>query len=158
MRINAMSASNSVTAFLLLVVGLVVGCAPDIDTQLVQASRKGQGSRVRTLLEAGAEAGATTQSGWAALVCAAGRGEAETVNALVNAGASVDRSHRDGDRGWTPLMYAAKGGHIITAQVLLEAGANVNAERNGMTALKMATSQGHLEMVRLLEKSGATTR
>jgi ankyrin repeat protein len=129
---------------------------PDMDTQLVQAVRKGQSARVRALLEAGADAGATTPQGYTALVYSASQGDAESVKALVEAGAPVDQGHRQADRGLTALIYSARGGHLLTAQILLEQGANVNAERSGMTALKMATAQGHTEMVRLLEEAGAT--
>ena len=155
MKINVMPIRSRVITLALFPIWLTA-CAPDLDTQLVQASRKGQGSRVKTLLAAGANPSATTRSGWTALIYAAARGEAEAVNALVKAGAPVDRSHRQADRGWTALIYSAQGGHILTAQILLEGGADVNVERSGMTALQMATSQGHDDMIRLLEEAGAT--
>ena len=60
------------------------------------------------------------------------------------------------DEIWTPLVYAAKGGHKVTVKTLLEAGADVSVERQGMTALKMATSQGDTDIVRLLREAGAT--
>ena len=90
------------------------------------------------------------------MVYAASRGDAESVKALVEAGASVDRGHRQAGRGLTALIYSAREGHILTARILLEGGADVNAERSGMTALQMATSQGHDDMVQLLEEAGAT--
>ncbi len=150
-----MSIKKLVIALSLLPVGFTA-CVPDMDTQLVQASRKGQSGRVRALLEAGADAGATTPQGFTALVYSASQGDAESVKALVEAGAQVDRGHRQADRGLTALIYSARGGHLLTARILLEKGADVNAERNGMTALKMATSQGHDEMVRLFQEAGAT--
>ena len=150
-----MSIKKLVIALSLLPVGFTA-CVPDMDTQLVQAVRKGQSGRVRALLEAGADAGATTPQGYTALVYSALRGDAESVNALVKAGAPVDRGHRQAERGLTALIYSARGGHTLTAQILLEGGADVNAERSGATALQMAKSQGHIEMVRLLEEAGAT--
>ena len=152
---NVMSNKRIVISLALIPVWLTA-CAPDLDTQLVQASRKGQRGRVRALLEAGADAGATTPQGFAALVYSASRGDAESVKALVEAGAQVDRGHRQAGRGLTPLIYSARGGHVLTAQILLEEGADVNAERNGMTALQMATSEGHNDMVQLLQEAGAT--
>ncbi|MDA2933393.1 ankyrin repeat domain-containing protein [Acidobacteria bacterium AH-259-D05] len=77
------------------------------------------------------------------------------MQALIDAGAEVDRSNSKGGETWTPLIYAAKGGHKVTVKVLLDAGADVNSERGGMTALKMATSQGYTHLEQLLQEAGA---
>ncbi len=144
-----------------LVVTLIVfplwltSCTQEPSFQLVTAARAGQSARVRTLLDSGADANAANRGGWTALAYSAAQGESEGVQALLEAGADVDRSNREAGKGLPPLTYAARGGHRVTAQLLLEAGADVNADRGGMTALKMATSRGHTSMVHLLQDAGA---
>lgn len=140
---------------MLLPIGLTA-CAPELDTQLMLAARKAGGSqRVRTLLNAGADANTITRRGFPILLYAAALGDVETVQALIEAGAQIDRSNTQGRETWTPLIYAARGGHKVTVKVLLEAGADVNAERRGTTALKMAISQGHTHLGPLLREAGA---
>ncbi len=134
---------------------LFTSCTQEVDFQLVTAARAGKAARVRTLLDSGADANAMNLGGWTALAYSAAQGHSETVDALLDAGADVDRSNRDAGKGLTPLTYAARGGHRVTAQILLEAGADVNAQRGGMTALKMATSRGHTSMVQLPQDAGA---
>lgn len=149
-------------SFPILVVTLMVfplwltSCTQEPNFQLVTAARAGNAARVRTLLlDSAADANAANRGGWTALAYSAAQGESEGVQALLEAGADVDRSNRDAGKGLTPLTYAARGGHRVTAQLLLEAGADVNADRGGMTALKMATSRGHTSMVQLLQEAGA---
>ena len=61
----------------------------------------------------------------ARLISAAGRGEAEAVERLLDEGASVGA--RDAN-GRTALVAAAYGNHLATAEVLVRAGADVNAK------------------------------
>ena len=51
-------------------------------------------------------------------------GHADTVQALLDAGADVDAKHNNGR---TSLINAVVGGYTDTAQALLDAGADVNA-------------------------------
>ncbi len=133
----------------------LTSCTQEPSFQLVTAARAGKSARVRTLLDSGADANAANRGGWTALAYSAARGDSEGVQALLEAGADVDRSNREAARGLTPLTYAARGGHRVTARILLEAGADVNAQRGGMTALKIATSRGHTAMVQLPQGAGA---
>ena len=76
---------------------------------------------------------ARDNEGTTALVFAALGGDAETVQALLDAGADVNAKNSD---GWTALMQAASGGDAETVQALLDARADVNAKDNdGVTAL-----------------------
>ncbi len=139
----------------LLVFPLFASCTQEVDFQLVTAARAGNTARVKTLLKSGADANATNRPGWTALVYSAARGDSEAVQALLDAGADADRSNREASRGLTPLIYTARGGHPVTARILLGAGADVNADRGGMTPLKMATSRDQTSMVQLLQEAGA---
>jgi cytohesin len=55
--------------------------------------------------------------------------------------------------GWTPLMAAARNGGRKVVMALLKARASAKAALpNGSTALSIAKSKGHTEVVSLLEK------
>ena len=155
MRMNRIS-TRTIAALLVVLALSLTACTTEIDTQLMLTARKGGKSpRVRTLLNAGADANAVTRRGFPVLVYAAALGDTETVQALIEAGAQIDRSNTQGRETWTPLMYAARGGYKATVKVLLEAGADVNAERRGTTALKIARSRGHTYLEPLLREAGA---
>ncbi len=155
MRMNRIS-TRTIAALLVVLALSLTACTTEIDTQLMLTAREaGKSQRVRTLLNAGADANAVTRRGFPVLVYAAALGDTETVQALIEAGAEIDRSNTQGRETWTPLMYAARGGHKATVRVLLEAGADVNAERRGTTALKIARSRGHTYLEPLLREAGA---
>ncbi|MBC6403341.1 MAG: ankyrin repeat domain-containing protein [Hyphomonadaceae bacterium] len=83
-------------------------------------------------------------------------GNAETVAALVKAGAKVNA--RD-ENGYAPLHLAAVNGHAETVTALAKAGAEVNArERYGDTPLHDAALGGNAETVAALIKAGADIR
>lgn len=90
------------------------------------------------------------------------RGEAEEVQAAIDAGADVNKA-RPG-HGKTPLMYAALGGNIAVLDLLMWAGANPNQKirtnlDKGKTAVWMALEcrdgESAAEVVTCLAKSGA---
>ncbi len=94
-----------------------------------------------------------------ALVWACKSGRMEVLPRLVRAGARLDA---DPYRG-TPLIWAAVCNRLETAAWLIDHGANVNCKATfgglthgqGVTALHMASQNGHLEMVQLLLERGA---
>ncbi len=79
-----------------------------------------------------ADVNARNEFGWTALMMAAGSGTAESVKALLDAGADVNARDKDGR---TALMRAASGGTAYgtaeSVKLLLDAGAHVNA-REGL--------------------------
>ncbi len=88
-----------------------------------------------------------------ALMQAAGRGEINTVKALLDQGANVNESIMDGS---TALTMASGGGHIEVVKILLDKGANVNAPYYGsLTALSAAVRAGHTDIAKLLIDRGA---
>ena len=94
-----------------------------------------------------------------ALVWACKSGRTEVLPRLVRAGACLDA---DPYRG-TPLIWAAVCNRIETAEWLLDHGASVNRKATfggpshgqGVTALHLASQNGHLSMVQLLIERGA---
>ena len=74
---------------------------------------------------------------------AAREGEAECLRALIELGADVNATVREGLS--TPLMEAASAGHEQCVRVLLQAGANKGAKNSmGCTAWRLAKDQGSL--------------
>lgn len=62
--------------------------------------------------------------------------------------------------GWTPLLFAAFHGHVHCVALLLAAGADDTLATldTGATALQLATKNGHLPVVRLLNSRSSLLR
>ena len=94
-----------------------------------------------------------------ALVWACKSGRTEILPRLIRAGARIDA---DPYRG-TPLIWAAVCNRMETAEWLINHGAKINLKATfgglthgqGITALHMASQNGHLPMVQLLISRGA---
>jgi len=94
-----------------------------------------------------------------ALVWASKSGRTHVLDRLVKAGAGLNA---DPYRG-TPLIWAAVRNRMDTAEWLIDHGAAVNQKATfgglthgqGVTALHMASQNGHLSMVKLLLEKGA---
>jgi ankyrin repeat protein len=94
-----------------------------------------------------------------ALVWACKSGRTEVLARLLRAGARLDA---DPYRG-TPLIWAAARNRMQTAAWLIDHGASINHKANfgglthgqGVTALHIASQNGHLSMVKLLISRGA---
>jgi ankyrin repeat protein len=75
-------------------------------------------------------------NGYTPLYAAARNGHLEIVQALLKAGASVNKANHLGE---TPLYIAAENGHVKIVRTLIEAGADVNVPDNkGLTPLQAA--------------------
>ena len=87
---------------------------------------------------------------WAASRCS------ECVAPLLEAGAS---SQATGPAGFTPLMVAARDGNSAVVRQLVTHGARINAHATDkglrMTALALASAQGHFDTVAVLLQEGA---
>jgi serine/threonine-protein phosphatase 6 regulatory ankyrin repeat subunit B len=102
------------------------------------------------LIERGADVNATNRFGATALLYAAEGGCAGVVEALLRAGADVNKADEDGD---APLRVAASA---PIATMLIERGADVNATNKlGRTALWRAALQDRADLVEALLQAGA---
>jgi hypothetical protein len=88
-----------------------------------------------------------------ALIQAAGNGELETIQSLINEGVDLNAPNEHGE---IALIRAASQGQVQAINALLEGGANVNATSGeGMTALIRASLVGQSEAVKALLAHGA---
>lgn len=90
------------------------------DHPLINAAGRGDLSRVKALLAAGADVNDDAGHGITALMVAAQNGHQEIVQALLAAKANVNTKTR---RGETALMVAAQNGHEGVVQLLKKADA-----------------------------------
>jgi len=134
----------------------------------VEAAARGDAARVRELLAHGVSVDVRDSETYAlgsawnitALMCAAAQGHLETVQTLLQAGASVSaacKAHKeDGGGGSQALHFAMASRHVAVAEALLDAGADPDAIGNyGRTPLVMAIYEDDAEGVRVLLKRGA---
>ncbi len=130
-----------------------VGAASS-DVPLIEAAKSADAAAVRALLEQ--EPGsvtATEPDGTTALHYAVHRGDLDTVETLLAAGARVDAVTRYGVR---PLALAAENGDAAIVRRLLTAGADPNGSQpGGETALMTAARTGDTETIRALIAHGA---
>jgi ankyrin repeat protein len=121
---------------------------------LVDAADEGDAKMVRELLAAGADANYTKDGdGRTALHKAARWGYLEIVQALVDAGADVQKRRMD---GCTALIMAASNGHLEVVKALVSANADVNQANNrGQTPINKATDSNKAPVVEFLKSVGA---
>lgn len=79
------------------------------------------------------------------------KGQSDTVEKLIDAGADVNQS----DGSQNPLTAACMWGHLSVIKVMIKAGANVNQSIGKETPLTAACAAGHLNVVQELIKEGA---
>ncbi len=120
---------------------------------LADAAARGRTPRVRELLRAGVSPVAVPRRGprrgVAPLMWAALTGQADTLQALLDAGVDPDTTS---PTGLTPLMLAAAGGHAAAVDVLRQRGARLDArDREGRTAADYARAAGWAELASRLE-------
>ncbi len=122
---------------------------------VADAAMKGDRDAVRGLLKQGADVGAAQGDGMTALHWAAERGDAETAQMLIYAGANVAAVTRIGQ--YTPLHLASRGGSAPLVAALLTAGASASAKTttSGVTPLHLAAAAGSGEAATLLLEHGA---
>ena len=110
---------------------------------------------VQALIDAGAIIDAQNIKGCTALAIATARGDLEMVNLLITAGANPNLETADE----TPkvLAIAVEGNSLQIVQTLLKAGADPNiTDKQGRTALELATRKGYAEIAAILRQAGAT--
>ncbi|MGH9838431.1 MAG: ankyrin repeat domain-containing protein [Blastocatellia bacterium] len=120
---------------------------------LREAARKGDLTKMETLLRNRVPVDSADKKGRTALIDAAAEGQTQAVKLLLQNGAKPDTQD---EKGFTALRAAAGEGHSEIVQALLGAGADVNFKhKEGITALMVAAVKGRTDVVRLLTSRGA---
>ncbi|XP_074138406.1 ankyrin repeat and death domain-containing protein 1B isoform X8 [Sminthopsis crassicaudata] len=102
------------------------------------------------LVKAGADPKAKNQDGMTILHFAALNNNVKIVEYLIQDLHLKDLNQQDED-GETPFFLAAAGGHKECSKLLLDAGSDVNIPNNNkITALQIATQNGHVPLVTFL--------
>ena len=129
------------------------GARLDADDRLIAAAKQGDAAAVRTLLDAGGDAGAAEPDGSTALLWAVHSDRDETAQLLLEAGADPNAAN---DLGATPLWAAGQNGSTRMTERLLAAGADPNiALLAGETPVMVAARAGAADVVDRLARAGA---
>ncbi|XP_041379641.1 ankyrin repeat and protein kinase domain-containing protein 1-like [Gigantopelta aegis] len=142
------------------------------EQSLLQAAQTGHNNDATLLLELRADIDYQNEEGQTALMLATNGEHENVVQTLISAGAKVDIQDNDGD---TALMIACKNNSCSMVDLLLQAKANPDIQRqdvvklllkenvnpnhqrqrDGVTALILASEKGHHQVVELLLKENA---
>jgi uncharacterized protein len=127
--------------------------AADLDALVADAAERHDLTRIRALLDDGADVNAAQVDDMTALHWAAHNDELSMVELLVQQGADVNARNR---YGVPPLSLACTNDSGEIVELLLAAGADPNAKlRGGETVLMTAARTGRLEPVKALIAAGA---
>lgn len=126
-------------------------------TPLLFASEAGYFDIAKILVENGADVNiASSKNKTAPLNRAASNGYINIVRLLVENGADID--YQDAKLKSTPLMRASANGHKKVVEILLNNDALINVRgHRGESALFLAVSAEHVDVVKLLLSHGAIT-
>jgi ankyrin repeat protein len=117
------------------------------------AAFQGDVSKVKDLIQRGANVDEEDRRGKTPLFFAVWGGQGETVEFLLSNAADVDANNVDGR---TPLHYTASSGNLKMTGLLLAKGANIDVrDKWGGTPLHGAAKDGRKETASLLIKKGA---
>lgn len=121
--------------------------------KLIVALKKLDLEGIRTAVENGADLSVKNEMGWGAIVLAVNADLRGIVKYFIEKGAKPEETF---NAGWTLLMFAAHYGKTNTAELLLTYNKiPVNAQSKfGETALMIAVTQGHKDMVEFLLNNG----
>ena len=118
------------------------------------ASRDGDLSQVRKLLDDGKNVDSHYQDGDTALIVAAINGQVQIAKILLSKGANTELQNK---HGVTALYLASYYGHAQIVKALLAKGAKTNLQDKdyGSTALMFASAHGNTPIVKALLANGA---
>ena len=135
--------------------GAIAGGASKNSTSLQLAALNGHISVVDALIKQGAKVGHRTQ-GYPPLFNATSNGHVQVVSILLEAGADKDcRKNADGT-GSTCLICACQNGNMDVAEIILNKKPDIEAKNShGQSALSVAVTYGHADVVRILLSHGA---
>ena len=130
--------------------------ASGVELNIFEAAATGQTQRIKDLISSDPRlVNAYAPDGFTPLGLATFFGHAETVNALLAAGAEVNAAYRESMQ-LTPLGSAMAVGRNDIALTLIEHGADVNVKAaNNTSPLHTAAARGNLESATLLLDHGA---
>jgi ankyrin repeat protein len=125
------------------------------ETPLIVAALAGRDDIAVLLLSHGANVNARNAGGFTPLHAAAYVGAEPVASLLLDKGGSLEDTSNKA--GATPLMAAAEQNQVAMLELLIARGASVNApESHGYMPLTRAFWKGHVDVVRLLKRHGAT--
>jgi ankyrin repeat protein len=124
-----------------------------LNEELIYRVNFGKADDVKILLDHGANAKATNEEGWPAVVIAADRTDpegAKIVKVLVEGGADVN----DTDRNKTYAIFnAAHNGNVELVQYLLSKGASINIrDSSNHSLLDIAKINGNKDLINLVQQ------
>eukprot|EP00287_Rhodomonas_sp_CCMP768_P002789 CAMPEP_0196734666 /NCGR_PEP_ID=MMETSP1091-20130531/13326_1 /TAXON_ID=302021 /ORGANISM="Rhodomonas sp., Strain CCMP768" /LENGTH=369 /DNA_ID=CAMNT_0042078201 /DNA_START=39 /DNA_END=1147 /DNA_ORIENTATION=- len=124
--------------------------ASGTETAALLAVSKGNTAVLGVLLEGKADVNIRSQHGIVPLHYASRMGHTESVSLLISANADLEA--RQSENQWTSMMDAAHQGKLDAVKRLLDSNADPNAlSKTGRTALKIAESAKHNDVVQLLQ-------
>jgi ankyrin repeat protein/Flp pilus assembly protein TadD len=123
-------------------------------TSLIGAATEGYPQIVKLLLARGARVDQGDEDGDNALLLASALGKSDILDVLLAGRANINYQNKN---GVTPLMIASFQGMTPAVRLLVARGANVNLRaKNGVTtALSLARSKNHADVVDVLQRAGA---
>ena len=123
-------------------------------TSLIGAATEGYAPIVKLLLARGARPDQGDQDGDNAMLLASALGKTDVLDALLTGRANINYQNKN---GVTPLMIASFQGMTAAVRLLVARGANVNlrAKNGTTTALTLAASKNHPDVVDILKRAGA---
>lgn len=123
----------------------------------LDAAKRGDTTAIQTLLSLGIDVNLADGHGRTALMYASENGNLETVRFLLEKGADVNAIHQGLELGYVLMPNGAKaypGPTTSASQIAAMTGGTIPREE-GVTALTLATRNGHKEIMDLLIKAGA---
>lgn len=132
-----------------------------MSTENPAVSTESESTRIRTLLQSGADCNARNEDGATLLMQAASIGDLELVKTLIAAGADVNAAD---PQGWTALMKALYNfemdqGFPDVVQTLIDAGADIETKIGyGIRPLMLAAGYGQAGVVDVLLRAGVDIR
>ncbi len=115
--------ARMIVAILAALLISIPAIAQDINSELIEAAKKGDTVSIKALLDAGADVDAKDTDfyyGQTALILAVREGHTDVVRMLLDAGADVNAKDNNGQ---TALMVAEAEGHTEIVELLKKAGA-----------------------------------